>query len=164
MGTVFFIFLLLALYKLLRSVDNARAILMVMFGLLSVPISFIGAGAEIAAVRLLHSPDLVMLLIRLHNDGMTANEIFWGLWLFPFAMLVIRSGFIPRLLGVLLIINGFAYLIASFTSIVLPAYAGTANQWMMIPETGELWVTLWLLVKGISVRPVQLPHAAGAMA
>ena len=46
----------------------------------------------------------------------------WGLWLFPFGVLVFESGFYPKLLGVLLIVGCFAYLAVSLTSIVLPAY------------------------------------------
>jgi hypothetical protein len=97
---------------------------------------------------------LGMLFLRLRGQGLVVNEIFWGLWLFPFGLLVMRSGFIPRILGVLLIVNGFAYLVASLTSLLLPAYAGVVNQLLLIPETGELWVMLWLLIKGVRVQPL----------
>jgi hypothetical protein len=65
-----------------------------------------------------------------------------------------RSGFIPRILGVLLIVNGFAYLVASLTSLLAPAYAGIVNRLALIPATGELWVMLWLLIKGVKVQPL----------
>ena len=81
------------------------------------------------------------------------NEIFWGLWLFPFGLLVMRSGFIPRILGLLLIINGIAYVVASLTSLLAPAYAGVVNRIALLPETGELWVMLWLLIKGVREQP-----------
>jgi len=164
MGTVFFMLLLFALYRLLSGVDEAQARLMVIFGLVSVPITFAGAACNLVALRALQTPDLAMALIRLHGSGIVVNEIFWGLWLFPFGVLIIRSGFIPKILGVLLIVNGFAYVISSVTSMLLPAYAGSVSSWMMIPETGELWIMLWLIVKGISVRPVQFAQPAGVAA
>ena len=164
MSTVFFILLLFALYRLLSGVNAALAQMMVIFGLLSVPITFAGDACNLAALSVLRTPDLAYGLIRLHTTGIAVNEIFWGLWLFPFAMLIIRSGFIPKILGILLIVNGCAYIIASVTTMVSPAYAATVNSWMMIPETGELWIMLWLIVKGISVRPIPNAHPSGAMA
>ena len=68
-----------------------------------------------------------MLFLRLHGQGIVINEIFWGLWLFPFGVLVMRSGFLPRILGVWLIVNGFAYLAASLTSLLLPGYAAVVR-------------------------------------
>ena len=65
---------------------------------------------------------LAMLFLRLHHQEVVAAEIFWGLWLFPLGVLVYRSRFLPRFLGVWLIINGFAYLAMSFTGLLLPQY------------------------------------------
>ncbi|MGI9070381.1 MAG: DUF4386 domain-containing protein [Bryobacteraceae bacterium] len=61
---------------------------------------------------------LVMVFLRMHGQGILANEVFWGLWLFPFGLLVYRSRFLPRLLGVWLILNCFAYLATSVTDTV----------------------------------------------
>ena len=65
---------------------------------------------------------MAMLFLRLHHYGVVANELFWGLWLFPFGLLVFRSRFLPRILGVWLILNGIAYVIISFTG---PVVGGT---------------------------------------
>src|SRR5712692_55623 len=130
------IFLVLALYRLFKAVNETYAWQMVILGaLVSVPIVFLNVLNEIAALVLVSGADflsvfdkrqldaLAFLFLRLHNQGINVASIFWGLWLFPFGMLVIRSGFIPRVLGVLLMIAGSAYLVSSFTSVLLPRYA-----------------------------------------
>jgi ABC-type microcin C transport system permease subunit YejB len=97
---------------------------------------------------------LAMLFLRLHHQGVIANEIFWGLWLFPLALLVIKSGFLPRFLGAWLIINGFAYLITSFTGLLLPQYESTVSNITFPALLGELAFMLWILIKGIRQQPL----------
>ena len=63
-----------------------------------------------------------MLFIRLHSQGIFINEIFWGLWLFPFGLLVFRSGFLPRFIGVWLMINCFGWVALSMTALFFPTY------------------------------------------
>jgi hypothetical protein len=65
-----------------------------------------------------------------------------------------KSGFLPRILGILLIVNGFAYLATSLTSLLLPTYAGVVSRFALIAETRELWIMLWLLIKGAKVQPL----------
>ena len=175
-GQVIFICLAIALYRLLSSVNKIWAALMVALVLVSAAVGFLNTLNNIGALTLFHGADFLavfdkpqrdalgMLFVRLHSQGIFIDEMFWGLWLFPFAVLIIRSGFIPKIFGVLLIINGCAYIIASATAMLLPAYSATVNSWMMIPETGELWIMLWLIVKGISVRPIPIVQPSGAMA
>src|SRR6266851_9160203 len=122
-SSVIFICLGLALYRLLSSVNKAWAGLMVALVLVSAAVGFMNVLNNIAALTLFRGADflavldkpqrdaLAMLFIRLHGQGNVINEIFWGLWLFPFGVLVMRSGFLPRILGVWLIINGFAYVV-----------------------------------------------------
>jgi hypothetical protein len=92
-----------------------------------------------------------MLFIRLHSQGNMIAEIFWGLWLFPFGLLVFRSGFLPRSIGVWLMINCFGWLALSITALFFPTYYGTAFQWSQPVLFGELAIMLWLLVKGAKV-------------
>lgn len=84
----------------------------------------------------------------MHGQGIYVASIFWGLWLFPFAMLVIRSGFIPRVLGVLMMIAGAGYLVSSATTILLPEYAHQVGQVTLILGLGELPIMFWLLIWG----------------
>jgi hypothetical protein len=94
-----------------------------------------------------------MLFLRLHHAGEVANEIFWGLWLFPFGVLVLRSRFLPRILGVWLIVAGFGYLALSFTASLLPQYEGTVFNIASPVMLGEVAIMLWLLIMGAKGQP-----------
>ena len=100
---------------------------------------------------------LAMLFLRLHHHGVVANEIFWGLWLFPFGVLVYRSRFLPRILGVWLIINCFAYLAVSFTGLLFPQYEQMVFNSAFPAMLGEIAIMLWLLIKGAKVQPLAAP-------
>jgi Domain of unknown function (DUF4386) len=97
-----------------------------------------------------HLHYLMMLLLKLHGQGIFVVQIFWGLWLFPFALLVIRSGFIPKILGVLLISACFGYLTSSFTFLLFPRYGDMVSSFATMPSgIGELSIMLWFLIKGV---------------
>lgn len=157
------VFLVLALYRLFKAVDESLARQVVIFGaLLSVPIMFVNVLNDVAALSLVSGADflsvfgkpqldaLAYLFLQLHGKGITVASVFWGLWLFPFGMLVIRSGFIPRVFGVLLMIAGVAYLASSFTTLVLPRYAPLVEQVAMPLYFGEIPIIFWLLIRGAS--------------
>ncbi len=163
-GAIIFIFLVRALYRLLGEVSKTQASLMVTLVLISVPITFVNVLNEVAVLRLLHGENflgvitgaqrdaLALLFLNLHGDGAALANIFWGLWLFPFGALVMRSGFIPRILGVLLTLNGVALVAVSITALMLPSHLDSVSRYAIIPELGELWMMGWLLIKG--VRPL----------
>ena len=167
-GTAF-IFLVRALYRLLNGVSKTHASLMVTLVLVSVAIGFLNEVNNIAALTLFRGADflavfdkpqrdaLAMLFLRLHAQGNFINEIFWGLWLFPFGVLVMRSRFLPRILGVLLIVNCFAYVAASLTWLLLPSYGNVVFRATLPALLGELWIVLWLLIKGVKVQPLTAP-------
>jgi hypothetical protein len=162
-GAVIFIGLAIALYRLLSGVNKTWAGLMVAFVLVSAAVGFLNTLNNIAALTLFRSADylsvfdkpqreaLGMLFIRLHGQGIFINEIFWGLWLFPFGLLVFRSGFLPRFIGVWLMINCFGWLALSITALFFPTFYGTAFQWSQPILFGELVTMLWLLIKGAKV-------------
>ena len=162
------IFLVLALYRLFKPVDEYLSKQLVILGaLVSVPIVFVNVLNEIAAGILVSGADflsvfqkpqldaLAYLFIRLHSQGINVASIFWGLWLFPFGLLVIRSGFIPRVLGYLLMIAGSAYLVTAFIVLILPEYAPIIRQVALPFESAELPIILWLAIWGARVRPVE---------
>ena len=103
-----------------------------------------------------------MLFLNLHNYGFGVAEIFWGLWLFPLGLLVYRSGFFPRILGVLLMVNCFTYLVNSFTSLLLPQYEDIVSRWMMPLTFGELLFMFWLLIKGANAKSLAGPASSAA--
>jgi hypothetical protein len=96
---------------------------------------------------------LMRLFLSLRGAGFDVAGIFWGLWLFPLGLLVYRSGFIPRILGVLLMVGCFAYLANSFTSLVLPQYETAVSRWMNPIQLVEMLFMLWLLIMGAEPKP-----------
>ncbi len=161
-----FIFVVLALYRLLQGVNRRRASLMVTLFVISIPISCLNVLNNVAALILVRGADflsvftkpqldaLAMVFLRLHGNGLVVAQIFWGLWLFPFGVLVYRSGFLPRILGVLLIINGFAYPIQSFTAFLVPQYEDVVYRITFPALLGEAAIMLWLLIRGARDQPL----------
>lgn len=162
-----FVFLVLVLYDLLKGVSKKQASLMVALVVIAVAIAFLNVLNELAALVLSRGGDflsafqkqqrdaLAMLFLTLHNYGFVIGMIFWGLWLFPFGVLVFRSGFLPRFLGVWLILACFGYLASSFTSLLLPRYGPIVSEFALVPEAGELAMILWLLIRGARDQPLQ---------
>ena len=152
------------LYHLLREVGKTWALLMVGFVLLSAAVGFFGALPNIAAVILFRGNDflavldkpqrdaLAMFFLRLHGQAALINEIFSGLWLFPLGLLVFRSRFLPRFLGVWLIIAGFGWLVLSVIALVFPAYYDTAFSIIQPVVLGEMAFALYLLIRGVNVK------------
>jgi hypothetical protein len=151
--------LVLALYKLLKPVNKDHALLMVIFALVGIPIVMLNVLNQFAALLLLSGADhltvfaadqlqaLVMLFLNLDEHGFYIAHIFWGLWLFPMGYSVYKSAYIPRILGILLIIAGFGYLIDFVTFFFVPNF-GPIKMFTFI---GELLFPLWLLIKGVNV-------------
>jgi len=154
------VFAVMALYRLLHGVNKTQATLMVALGLVSVPMGFANMLLGIAPLVLLSGADylsafdksqldaLAASFLSLRAYGIGANMALFGLVLLPFGLLVIRSGFIPRILGILLIIGCFPYLIVSVASLLFPAYADVLSR-LLILAVGEILVILWLLIKGV---------------
>jgi Domain of unknown function (DUF4386) len=177
-GQVIFICLAIALYRLLNSVNKTWAGLMVAFVLVSAAVGFLNTLNDIAALTLFRGADFLtvfdkpqrdalgMLFIRMHSQGIFIDEIFWGLWLFPFGLLVFRSGFLPRFIGVWLMINCFGYVALSVTALFFPDYYEAAFKWAQPVLFGELAIMLWLLIKGAKVptAPSTLQPATGGLA
>ena len=168
-GQIIFICLAVALYRLLRDVSKNWARLMVGLVLVSAAVGFVDELNNLGARILFRGGEFLsvfdraqldalgMLFIRLHGQGIMIAEIFWGLWLFPFGLLVFRSRFLPRWIGVWLMINCFGYVILSMTSLFFHAYTDKLFLWLQPVLFGELAIMLWLLIKGAKVPPLELP-------
>ncbi|MEO8577773.1 MAG: DUF4386 domain-containing protein [Gemmatimonadales bacterium] len=158
---IVFLFLALSLYGLLKDVDRKNARLMLTLVAVGVAFGLVNLLNQSAPLILLNGSDfasaftgpqvdaLASAFLRLRTSGVYIAMAFWALWLFPFGALVIKSGFFPKLLGILLIIGGFAYLAVSATAILLPAQRQMVEQ-VTLPfyAVGELSMIIWLLVKG----------------
>ena len=164
------LFLMVALYKLFQAVDQHQAALMVILGgLMVVPIYFLNTLNDAAALILATGPDylsvfdeaqrdaMALFFLRLHGHAVLANEVFWGLWLFPLAALIWKSGFLPRFLSVLLTINGVGYLIQSLTGILFPQAVDLMTRITFAMLFGEVVTMLWMLIVGARPRKASAP-------
>jgi Domain of unknown function (DUF4386) len=171
LGGVVLIFLVLAFYRLFREVDPYLAALVVIFGgVMPALIYFVGVVSDAGALMVVRGADflsvfdkpqrdaLAMLFLRLRDQQNIAAEILWGVWLLPLAILVYRSRFLPRFLGVWLVINGIAYVILSFTGELIPQYQNKVFIFSQPALFGELALMLWLVIKG--AQPPALDAAA----
>jgi hypothetical protein len=159
-GHVIFICLGVALYRLLRDVNKTWSWLMVSLVLVSAAVGFLNTLNNLAAVILFRGGEflaafdkpqrdaLAMLFLRLHGQGEFISEIFWGVWLFPFGLLVFRSGFLPRFLGVWLMLSCFGWIALSITALFFPLYYNGAFKWLQPVFFSEMAIMLWLLIKG----------------
>ena len=158
---VILIFLVMAFYRLFSGVDRELAVLVVIFGgVMPALLTFVGVVSDAGALMFVRGADflsvfdkpqrdaLAMVFLRLRDQQNTAAEILWGLWLLPLALLVYRSHFLPRFLGVWLAINGFAYVIVSLTGELLPQYQDRVFTISMPALFGELAIMLWLVIRG----------------
>ena len=154
----------LYLYKVLKPVDKNLARLMALLVLLAVPIAMLNELSYAAIPLLLDGADqvaaftpaqvntLVPLLLELHEHGIMIAHIFWGLWLFPMGYLIFRSTYLPKLIGVLLMIGCFGYLIDTVTFFLIPGFGVTVSEFTFI---GELLLPLWLMFRGVDVTQWQ---------
>jgi hypothetical protein len=159
-GQAAFIFVALALYDLLKGVSRRHASLMVILIAVSIPIALVNELNSIAALVLVRGAEflavfekpqrdaLAMLFLNLHHHGFVVAEIFWGLWLFPLGLLVYRSRFLPRFLGLWLAFAGIAWVILSLTGILLPQYQNKVDTYSQPAFIGEIVFMLWLTIKG----------------
>ncbi len=163
LSSVIFICLGLALYRLLCGVNKTWAGAMLALVLVSAAVGFLNVLNYVAALTLIHGTEFLgafetpqryalgMLFLRLHGQGELMNEIFWGLWLFPFGLLVFRSGFLPRFLGVWLMLACFVWVALSLTALLFPPYYEAAFKMAQPVLFAELAIMLWLLIKGAKV-------------
>lgn len=162
---LFFVAAVLALYQLLKDVGRRLAGVMVILILIVAPLAVAGTATQVATLKLLNNPGflagfdgaqrnaLVTLLLEFDRNGTLASELYWGLWLLPLGLLVYRSRFLPRFLGVWLLANGLAYVVVSFTGILWPQHHDVVFKFATPLMFGEAVLMLWLIVVGARVRP-----------
>ena len=167
LSAALWLFVPLALYRLLKGVDQTLAVLMVILGsLMQVPLFFVNVVTDAAALMFARGSGYLYvfdrpqrdafarLFLDLHHQLDLANFMFAGLWLFPFGLLVYRSRFLPRFLGVWLTLAGFAWLAFSVTSLLSPAYGDKAFSITQPIAMGEVATMLWLVIMGAKGQPL----------
>ena len=177
-GAVVLIFLVLAFYRLFKDVDQYLATLVVILGgVMPALLYFVNVVSDSGALMIARGgadflsvfdkpqrDALVMLLLRLHDAQNTAAEMLWGLWLLPLGILVYRSRFLPRFLGVWLVINGIAYVVLCLTGELFPQYYNKAFIISQPALLGELALMLWLVIKGSKPQPQNAAALSSAVA
>jgi hypothetical protein len=154
------IFVALLLYKLLKPVNRGIASLMVILILMGLAIGMLNELNQFAALLILgsdhltaftaaQSQALASLFLDLYEHGFTIAHIFWGLWLFPMGYLVFKSGFLPKVIGVLLIVAGLGYLTDFTLFFLFPDITVTVSDFTFV---GEVVLILWLLIRGVNVK------------
>ena len=154
-----------ALYRLFETVDRERSVQVVILGgIMPAVMFFMNVVNDAAALMLVRGGDylsvfgqpqreaLAFLFLRLHHQTDVAAEVLWGLWLLPLASLAWRSGFIPKLLAVWLMVAGLSYLALSFTAEMLPQFEDRVFRIGSPARIGELAFGLWLLIMGAKAR------------
>ena len=164
-GLVAMLFLASALHDLFESVDRSQARLLVIFVVSGVSIALLNMVHLLAAMRLARGAGdlpafetaqlqaLMMNSLAAYRSGSHVAGIFWGLWLLPFGLLILKSGLLPRVLGILMAIGCFAYLLHSSAWLFFPSWGSIARRSLLIPTLGEVGTILWLLVKGVREPP-----------
>jgi hypothetical protein len=174
---VAFLILPIVLYKLLKPVNETIARLMVVFAVVQVPIAFMNLLNKFAVLSLIsgsaylkvfptdHLSFQILFYLNLYQQGNFINQIFWGLWLFPFGYLVFKSGFLPKILGLLLMAGCLGYLIDFFGSFLSPAYDKTIiSNYITLPASlGEIGICLWLMIIGIKDRQIPFTTSIAAI-
>jgi Domain of unknown function (DUF4386) len=158
---MFLMLLPLVLYKLLKSVNKNIASLMVIFALVSVPISMLnelnhfavlllssGAG-NLTAFKADQLNALVMFFLELHKYGTFIPQVL-SFWVLLLGYLVLKSGFLPRILGILLMLGGLCYTVPAIIFFLFPSFDALILGLFAFIE--ELIFYLWLLIKGVNVK------------
>ena len=165
LSSLIYLLVALALYRLLKHVSETQATLMVAFVVLGVAASFANTFNMLAVLIILGKPDFLSvfdpaqldgvayLFVRLESHGTQIIQIFWGLWLIQMGILVYRSGFIPKIIGVSLWLAASAYLMSSFTFVLLPQYKAALSPIITGLEMLELPIIFWLLIVGARTPP-----------
>jgi Domain of unknown function (DUF4386) len=180
-GFIDFLLLGLVLHRLFSPVSKAAASLMLAFIATSVPLSLAAMARRIDVLSLLDGAERghalggdqlqvqVMLALHSSNNLMLGSIIFWGLWIIPLGWLVIRSGFVPRVLGILLIVGSVFYVLTFVGTVFDTSYENSPFARIVgivsgIPSViGELGTALWLLIMGVRERKTAARPAAPAV-
>lgn len=158
-SSTIWVFMVLILYRLFKQVDKRQAKLMVALVIVQIPMVFIMEAFSITSLMLFkgeilktfetgQKQDLAILFLKINDYVVSTLVLFWGLWLLPLGILVYNSRFLPRFIGIWLLITGFAYVLLSFIGLLLPQYKEIVFKFAFPVLLGEVVFMLWLLIMG----------------
>ena len=151
------------LYVILRPVNRDLALLFLVLNAIGVAVQAASLLSLVSAMVPGDAADhlgtyssgqlegLAFLAINTYRLGWVTAQLFFGAWLFPLGYLVYKSGFLPRALGVLLILDGFAVAIWFTQALLLPDYPAIRYPGLVVSFVAEIGLAVWLVVKGVRV-------------
>lgn len=160
-SAVLFVLSAWALYVLLKPVNQDFALLFLLLNLGGVAVQSINMVFQLAGLLLLSGADylkafpadqaqaLATMFLNFHKAGFMIARAFYGTWLLPLGYLVYRSGFLPRILGILLMLDFVGVLIWFFQFFLLPGYDIITYPGLAVSFVAEISLSLWLLVMGV---------------
>jgi hypothetical protein len=171
-GYLAFVYLAFSLYEMFKDVDRKQARLLVGLVLVMVTLGLVNQVNELAPLVLLNHADsfaaftkpqldvLTLGFLELRNDAFHIGMALWGLWLLPFGVLVWKSGWVPKTIGVLLILDGLAWIALCIAGLAFPASYHLVDMVAMPFYTaGELSILGWLLVKSVTMPATTVTSA-----
>jgi hypothetical protein len=171
-GQVSFVMVGILLYRLLKAVNRLQALTMLAFVLVAVPIAFVYGIFELAPFIMLGDDTflkaftieqlnaLSMIFFKLRNTGIQVVEVFWGLWLFPLGYCVYKSNLFPRILGMMLMVGSFGYVLIFIANIVAPSYADVFSYATFVTTISEFSFMFYLLIKGVKAESEKVYSSA----
>jgi len=171
LAQIVMLFLPLALYRLLKSVNQKMALFMVIAGYMGIPVTCINMLNQTAATLLLSGADylsvfsmeqlqaMAMFFLEMQKYGYLFAHLFFGIWLFPMGFLVFKSGFLPRFLGIWLVLGGCLYIIQTFMIFHFPQLEETISGIAGLTGLSEIVFCLWLLIRGVNQSRIELANA-----
>lgn len=159
-GYLSYQFVAIALFKLLRDIDQTQAWIMAIIVTASIPVAFMGIIPKVeifSAIKDSYYLDInhieqlevdISQLLQIHHKWYLVSQIFWGLWLIPLGWLVYHSDFLPNFLGIMLIFGCFSYLLSAASPIMFPSFKGSIIDYLLklCQAIGEIGLCLWLLI------------------
>ncbi len=170
LAAVLFLLAAWALYRLLKPVNKNLALLFLLLNLGGVVIQSFSDLFMVASQLLLNGADylkvfqvdqqqaLAMLFLYIYKNGFMIAQIFYGAWLFPLGYLVYKSGFLPKILGIVLMVHCVTWLMTTFLFFLFPGFNLITYLSYPLGFIAEFGLTLWLLIMGAKQEPSKLAH------
>ncbi len=152
-------FTLFILLKPVRREVSMAFLILVIVGVATINTNVVHLSSALALIEggvhasSFDSPELQslgMVLFSVFNKGEVVWGLFAGLWLIPLGFVVLKSRYVPRVFGVLLMLASTGYVLPIIASYVIPEYASTIRPLIVVSGLTEISFGLWLLVKGVN--------------
>ncbi|MEA2568610.1 MAG: hypothetical protein QOI24_611 [Acidobacteriota bacterium] len=164
-ATVCYVAATIFVYELLKAVNGTVSLLAAFFSLIGCSIGAFGVVLRIAPLVVLRNSQylgvfaaeqqhaMAYLFLRIYGQSSSVSFVFFGLHCFLIGCLILRSTFLPRFIGVLILIAGAGWLTQGFTNLLSPTLGRSLSSLLMpLGILGEGSLTLWLLIAGVNIQ------------